>query len=126
MMALLSRFLPSVGSGITIPLLIITLVIVGGQLLQKRDDRLVTSGKQQCNSSWLVALSKQQRDAAKRDALRAQEILEGERAIMERLQDELKQTQEKYAGYIPGDDPRCLSDGVLDALRRRQSMDRGG
>lgn len=105
------------GSSLTIPVLLLGTLILAHNWWLARDARIADAGKQTCNSAWLVALSKQQREAARLDAQRARELLEGERAVMEGLRDDLEKTRAKYADYIPSDDPRCLSDGVLDALR---------
>ena len=121
----LSKLLPGVGAGIAWPALITVLILTMGQLWQKRDDRLVDAGRTKCDATWQVANAEAQREAARQEAQRAQELLAEERTIMERLTNDLEQTRQKYAGYIPGNDPRCLSDGVLDALRRRQSVDGG-
>jgi len=114
------------GSSLTIPVLIVGLLMMWHQRTESKEAGLRNEGKLACNQDWLVARSKQEQEAARRDAEQAMEILAEERKITEGLNHELEKTRSKYAGYIPGNDPRCLSDGVLDALRRRQSVGSGG
>jgi hypothetical protein len=121
----LSKLLPAVGSGITIPMLIIAVFLMGGKLWERRDDRLTQAGAQQCDATWRVAQANAELEAVRRQATRAIEAAEERQRIMEGLHNELEQTRQKYAGYIPSDDPRCLSDGVLDTLRRRRGVDTG-
>lgn len=125
MMAALARGLSAIGgSWLTVPALIGLLIIAAHQWKENRDGRLKAEGKQQCDASWELAISREERDAAAREAKRAKDILEGERQVTERLQHDLRSLESEFAAHKAnaGSDPNRLSDGVLDVLRKRHGV----
>lgn len=134
MMVLLSKLVTGLAgpyfTALTLPALILALVISLHHNFKQRDERIETAATQTCNQEWEAAIAKQERDAANASLKAAQEILEGERQINQGLRDELDKINVEYVAArerlaAVASDPRCLSDSVLDALRRRQSLGGG-
>jgi ABC-type transporter Mla subunit MlaD len=119
MMAFLARAITGItGSSLTMPALVVTAIVLAHQIVKSHDNEQKAVGKAQCDADWVIATTQNERDAAIESAARAQEMLKQERGLMEKLRDDLQRTHEKYASYRPSDDPSCLSDSVLDLLRR--------
>jgi len=127
MMTLLSKFFSALFgrylSSVTAPALGVGLLIAAHQIYLQREGRLRAEATNICNAGWETEIRKQERDAARASAEAAQRILVGERRVNEDLKNEMdKLTNEMQAVRTSsaGSDPRCLSDGVLNDLRRRQ------
>jgi len=121
MMTLLARGLTwGLGSKLLLPALLAGLLVFGHQAWLGRDQRLRMAGKELCDKDWQIAIAKRERDATRRETEVVQELLEGERKSTERLTDDLKKLEGRFAALkeTASTDPRCLSDGVLDILRR--------
>lgn len=105
---------------ITIPLLCLAALTATKVAWDKRDARLLRQGEMVCNTRWEAAVrAEEQRSAAERHALLLGQV-KAERDSREGLQDELNEAMRVIASLRAGagTDPRCLSDGVLDALRK--------
>jgi hypothetical protein len=123
--ALLGRYL----STLTVPALGIGLLVTGHQLYQQREARQRAEATNICNAGWETEIRKQERDVARNTAEAAQRILVGERKVNEDLRYELdKLTNEIQAvrAGSTGTDASCLSDSVLNDLRRRQGSNSPG
>lgn len=121
MMLLLSKGLGLI-TGAAAPYLMVSFLLLWGhQAWQGRDTKLENRAKQSCNSAWLVALSKQQTSAARHDAQRAETLAKERERIMEGLRNDLDNTRSEFEAHkaAASSDPRCLSDGVLQLLRKR-------
>lgn len=107
---------------LTVPALVIALLWFGGQYLQMRDQRAMQEGERACDARWEAAIRQQEQEAAARRLEQARAELEAERRVTEDLRGELDRiTVETNALRELVDragDGRCLSDGVLDELRR--------
>jgi hypothetical protein len=120
------------GSSLLVPGLFLGLIILAHQLVQARDERHVAQGYQTCTAEWTAETFKQQRNAANKQLAAAREIMEGDRAITEGLRHELESTRTEFAALQAKSDAdavqladlggKCLSDGVLDALRKRHGL----
>jgi len=104
------------------------LLITGHQLWLARDARIATAATNKCDASWELAKANAERDQAKREVKAAQEAIESERQLTERLRDERKTISDEFAAHkaAASSDPRCLSDSVLDLLRRHGEVGGGG
>lgn len=90
------------------------------------DKRIETTATAQCNANWISTLSKKREREANARANQAQELIEGERKINEGLNNELdiiRSENEKLRGDLTAAGDKCLSDSVLTALGRRESVD---
>ena len=127
MMTLLSKFFSALFgrylSSVTAPALGVGLLIAAHQIYLQRDGRLKAEATNICNAGWETEIRKQERDAARASAEAAQRILVGERRVNEDLKNEMdkltSEIQAVRAGSL-GDSASCLSDSVLNDLRRRQ------
>lgn len=121
-MGLLAKGVGWLAGPLLIPALVIAGLWLGGKYLEIRDDRAREAGERVCYAKWDDAVRQQQREAAERKAARAMADLEAERRATEGLKDDLDRiTLETDALRALADrstDGRCLSDGVLEELRR--------
>lgn len=127
MMALGSRLITALTGGLW-PSLVLPMILLGFLVSLHnnwlaRDERLRNEGKQLCEAGWQDAIRKEERAAAEKRAASMASILESERALGESLRHELHKLETEsmeLRAKAAGGDARCLSDGVLDNLRKRQ------
>jgi chromosome segregation ATPase len=106
------------------PLLGVGLFIAIGHWLQEREARQQAVGAQKCDATWQLATLKQERDNARNEIARQRELMESERKGNQELANELQAVRAQYAEHkaAASSDPRCLSDGVLDAIRKHGGL----
>lgn len=116
--ALFGRFLVT----ITFPAMILAALTFGKVAWEKRDAKLLKEGEKVCDARWEDAVRQQEREAAATRVAAAETVIETERQTSEELRDQLSKLNSEMDGLRAGagNDGRCLSDGVLDALRKRQ------
>jgi hypothetical protein len=131
MMSILAKGLGAVfgkyAGTISLPLMFFVALIMGHQWWVESKAREEAEAVNICNATWKAEVRKQERDAAQRELLSAQELLAGERLINEGLQNDLQKLRERIASVAPaaaGSDPRCLSDGVLNLLGGHERIER--
>lgn len=107
---------------VTVPALILAALTLGHNAWLKRDARILAQGERVCDARWEAAVRAEERRQAAESAAAAQKLLETERQVTEGLNEQVMQLAAELdrVRSTSGSDPRCLSDGVLDALRRRQ------
>ena len=126
MMTLLSTAVTALAGplfrAVTLPAIIITALIFAKAAWDKRDARLLKQGEMICDARWEENVRQQEREAAASNAAASQRILESERQTSEALREQVSRLNEEMDGLRAnsGTDSKCLSDGVLDALRKRQ------
>lgn len=90
---------------------------------EAREERIETAATNECNAGWLLAVSKRKQREAEAEALSVRGLIEGERRLNEELTDELNKLNAQHADLSAKlssvGDGRCLSDGMLESLRRR-------
>lgn len=104
---------------ITIPVLFMGALTFAKVAWDKRDARLLKEGERICDARWENEVRRQEQDKAARQALAAQLVLEQERQMTEGLREQLQSVTEQMDRLraTSSSDRRCLSDGVLNALR---------
>lgn len=121
-MGLLAKGLQLLIGPLLVPLLSVLAMWLGGQYLELRDERARKEGERVCDARWEASIRQQEQAAAERRMAQARAELEAERQVTEGLRGELdKITLETDALRELIDragDGRCLSDGVLQELRR--------
>lgn len=150
LMAGLARGLSAVvgSSAITLPLALVALLTVCHEFIKARDAKLETTATASCNNSWMLTVANKKQRDAERNAQSARELMAGERRINEGLGNELEAIRRHYAELanasavelaaakakaaeptqpvVNSDAERCLSDSLLDDIRRRQELGNGG
>lgn len=121
--ALLVRLVGPWLTTVTIPALILAAVTLGHATWQKRDARILAEGERICDLKWEMQVRQEERRVAAEKAAAAEQLLASERQVTEGLRDELQRINTDMDALRAGNgaDGRCLSDGVLDALKRRQA-----
>lgn len=121
------------------PLMIITVLVIGGQMLEARRAALVKQGVQQCNADWENDILKVQRDAAIAEAramraqLNATDVLNMElktnaaeiQREVDAVRAQLSGTEAALAAVASSDAGRCLSDSVRELARGVQGAGGG-
>jgi hypothetical protein len=108
---------------VALPMLIMALLVTSHQLVKARDAGLVRKGEKICDARWEEQVRQQERTAAEGRIRIAQQYLDTERETTNDLRLQIGQAQEDLEAMRKaggGGDSRCLSDGMLDALRRRE------
>jgi hypothetical protein len=124
----LSAIVGKYAATFTLPVCLFGLLLLGHQLMQQKTAREQAQATNICNAAWETAVRRQERDAARQEAIAAQELLTGERAINEGLSNDLQKLRlevEAASAAAAGNDPRCLSDSVLDLIGGRDGTKRG-
>jgi hypothetical protein len=108
---------------VTLPALAVGLLVAVHQLVLAHNERIRTGATQLCDARWESAIRQEERDAAENKARATMNILESERRTNEELRDEIDTVRgdaDALRRSLTGADERCLSDGVLDALRKKR------
>lgn len=118
---------------VTVPILAVGLLVSLYHNAQGRRDAAVTkietTATTQCNSRWLLAISKNKERAALAVAEQSQELLKGEREINERLANDLNLIRTQHDELRTRFDSvgdKCLSDSVLSTLGGREPTRKSG
>jgi hypothetical protein len=109
---------------VALPMLVMALFVTTHQLVKARDAGLVRKGEKICDARWEEQVRQQERDAAETRIRIAQQYLETERETTNDLRLQIGQAQDDLESLRKAGnsgDGRCFSDGVLDALKRRQA-----
>jgi hypothetical protein len=106
----------------TVPALIVGLLVAVHQVVKAHNEKIATAATTLCDARWESAIRKEERDAAAARARTTMNILESERRTNEELRDEIEVARvEADALRASGSTSNnCLSDGVLDALRKKR------
>lgn len=98
---------------------VLGLVMLAHQWWLERDARIEAQGATACHAQHELALLKAQRDVAMREAARAKESFRQQYEISEVMRNEREAIKAEFAAHkaAASDNPRCLSDSVLDLLR---------
>ena len=104
---------------VTIPALFLATVTFAKIAWDKRDARIMKQGEMVCTAKWEARIRDEERQQAAATVKRVEDDLENERKVTGDLRDELQVMAEAKAKLEQraSADPRCLSDGVLDAVR---------
>jgi hypothetical protein len=128
----LSAIVGKYAATLTLPACLFGLLLLGHQFMRERESRQQAQATNICNAAWESQVRRQERDAARQEAVAAQELLAGERTINEGLNNDLQKLRFQVeaasaaaAGPSSGHDPRCLSDSVLDLIGGRDGTKRG-
>jgi len=108
---------------LVIPALFIGSLTLGKIAWDKRDARIMREGELVCTIEWEKVVREQEKRTAELRLGVVQSILEHERKTAGALTDENNRIKGELDALraTAGTDGKCLSDGVLDALRKRQS-----
>lgn len=108
---------------ITLPLIISAGLTFAKMAWDKRDARLMKRGEEICESGWRERAQATGYAQASAEIDRQRAILAQERATMEGLTNANVELQARISELQAGAsaDPRCLSDGVLNAVRSRNA-----
>ncbi len=121
-MGLLAKGLQLIIGPLLVPILILAGLWLGGQYLEARETAARLAGERACDARWEAAIRQQEQEAAARRLEQARAELEAERRVTEDLRGELDrimlETNALRELVDRAGDGRCLSDGVLDELRR--------
>ena len=118
---------------VTVPLLRLAALTFAKVAWDKRDARIMLAGEQVCDARWRAGVRAQEKADADRAVSAVNQILTNERNTMEVMRDSIQLQSEEInrlrlasAAAPAAGGPNCLSDSVLDALRKRQGSGSGG
>jgi hypothetical protein len=130
MMTILSAIFTALGgrlfSAVTVPLLCLGLLTTTHQLWKARDGRLMDIGEKRCDARWEEQIRTQERAAVAQDMKAARQMIVSEQEVTRGLRDELDKVGKKMDLLRSGGSSgNCLSDGVLEELKRREGGGNG-
>ncbi len=110
-----------------VPGLLVGLAIAAHKAWEGYGERIETAAANECNSSWLLAVSRREKRVVAAQLQATQSRLLGERELNMGLNNELDQIRQQHAlleqkiresPVAAGDDPtRCIAAGVWDSIR---------
>jgi len=106
----------------TVPALVIGLVVTLHQIVKGREERAAIAATNVCDARWEAAIRHQEREQSARREQATIRAWESERRTNEQLREEIEAVRSEADALRAraGTDGRCLSDGVLDALRKKR------
>lgn len=104
---------------VTLPALLFGMLFSAHQAVKARDARLLHEGERKCDAAWESQIRSEERAAAERDRAAARSLLETERQTGEEMRNEITLLNKELDSLRNRSaDERCLSDGVLDTLKK--------
>lgn len=122
--ALLEALIGPLFRVVTVPLIALSAFTFGHMWWEQKKETLRIQGEQRCDARWEEKIRGEERKAAEQEIAATRLLFEAERKTNDGLNQELdritKEVDQLRAGRDFGRDSNCLSDGVLNELRRRQ------